>query len=258
MTIRPDNFVLFPGYIFHDILDAAGIAPGPDVVGRVRDLARSHEASDMGAADTLRRLDASERDRVGLLATVETLRGERNKHSLTIQKCHTALTEAGARQGDVVDRLKALVADARILALSNDGYRNDIAKLRADLSAIAAAVGWRMDDDCTPLEMARRVREERDALRAPKVAAVEWRGTYLHVGGSKVSWVDQPRIDRWRVGAAACGALGLATSKESAMRLAELLANHDPGGVWRIGKDIISPDTVRLVCPSVAVTWGES
>ena len=159
MTIRPDNFVLFPGYIFHDILDAAGIAPGPDVVGRVRDLAAD-------VAGISRRLDASERDRVGLLATVETLRGERNKHSLTIQKCHTALTEAGARQGDVVDRLKALVADARILALSNDGYRNDIAKLRADLSAIAAAVGWRMDDDCTALEMARRVREERDALRA--------------------------------------------------------------------------------------------
>ena len=152
-TIRlPEGVTLIVSRVLDDILDAAGIAPGPDVVGRVR--------------EAVRRLDASERDRVGLLATVETLRGERNKHSLTIQKCHTALTEAGARQGDVVDRLKALVADARILALSNDGYRNDIAKLRADLSAIAAAVGWRMDDDCTPLEMARRVREERDALRA--------------------------------------------------------------------------------------------
>ena len=44
----------------------------------------------------------------------------------------------------------------------------------------------------------------------------------------------------------------------SARKLAELLANHDPGGVWRVNGDIVSPDTVRMVCPLVAVTWGES
>jgi len=132
-------------------------------------------------ADLSRRLDASDRDRVGLLAALETVRAERDR-------------------------------------------------LRAELEG-----------------------------RVPAVAAVEWFGWELRIDGSAVAAVfasialpgqwyiyrpEQPKC--W------------ATSEDSARKLAELLANHDPGGVWRVNGDVVSPETVRMVCPSVAVTWGEA
>jgi len=189
MTIRTDNFVLFPGHVFHDILDAAGIAPGPDVVGRVRILREHHDRlagvhvsmRDERAAiketcdaagvtayvpladrvrELARRLDASERDRVGLLATLETVRGERNEarsqrdsYSLSNQRGHDALTKAGVRQGDVVDRVSALIAERAAI-------RNVIADF--DPGANPGPDGW----EARLRELLTTLTRERDALRA--------------------------------------------------------------------------------------------
>lgn len=59
----------------------------------------------------VRKLEATESDRAGLVATTDTLRRERDAKSLTIQKCHTALTAAGVRQGTLDDRVAALIGD---------------------------------------------------------------------------------------------------------------------------------------------------
>jgi len=141
MTIRTDNFVLFPGHVFHDILDTAGIAPGPDVVGRVRILREHHDRlagvhvsmRDERAAiketcdaagvtayvpladrvrELARRLDASERDRVGLLATVETLREDLNVSRDKIRKAVAVVDAAGTYgPGSLAERVSALVAE---------------------------------------------------------------------------------------------------------------------------------------------------
>ena len=81
-----------------EALDAAGAGlPDGTLVERVRDLAR--------------RLEVAELDRAGLVATTDTLRRERDAKSLTIQRCHTALTAAGVRQGTLDDRVAALIGD---------------------------------------------------------------------------------------------------------------------------------------------------
>lgn len=88
----------------------------------------------------------------------------------TLQEVLAVLDKAGVAEGGVADRVRRLRdewcaarTEAAVLIMANQSLRNDITKLRADLSAIAAAVGWRMDDDCTPLATAQKVVAQRDA-----------------------------------------------------------------------------------------------
>lgn len=236
----------------HDILNKSGIAHG-GLVDRVTELRRRRDLLDIEnnnlrdahtklftqRADLSRRLDASERDRVGLLATLETVRGERNVHSLTAQRCHAALTEARVRDGALNDRVKALIAE-------RDDARAKVRALDEERAGLARC-----------LEQAK---DERDALRPkPTGPAVEWRGRGgcdLFVNGEFASQVCVGLDGKpWRL-LSGTGWIGHATSEESARKLAELLANHDPGGRWTVAGHTVPVDVVRAVCGTVAVGWA--
>ncbi len=218
-----------------------------EIVGRVRDLkiafdcakdrARSHHdliaklhaalnAAGVGlpdgtllerVGDISRRLEAVTLDRDSLVGKLDAMRAERDDLRKTIAKCQTACDSAG-------------------IAIRSD-ISERVCYMAAELSSL---------------------RQKRDALRAPKVAAVEWDGFSLIINGKTAASVGES-LARPGVWIVACSGSpgGEAVSEESARKLAELLANHDPGGVWRVNGDVVSPDTVRMVCPLVAVTWGE-
>ena len=215
-TIRlPDGVHLIVSTVLADILDAAGIAPGPDVVGRVRDLVRSREASDMGAADTLRRLDAVTLDRDNLVGKLDAMRESRGRYADAVTECGALLDKAGVPMDGLVRRVATLI-----------GERNDH---RAKVKAL----------DEERADLARRLEQaedERDALH-PKpegpvvVAPCPWTwDTYtLRANGKLYGSIGMdPATGMWT--ARVClGDARVVSDERTARALLVAVAGYDPG-----------------------------
>jgi len=172
-TIRlPDGVHLIVSTVLADILDAAGIAPGPDVVGRVRDLVRSREASDMGAADTLRRLDAVTLDRDNLVGKLDAMRESRGRYADAVTECGALLDKAGVPMDGLVRRVATLIGErndhrAKVKAL--DEERDDLARrleqAEDERDALRVELKRAIDSESRWEATIRQLRDERDGAR---------------------------------------------------------------------------------------------
>lgn len=215
-TIRlPDGVHLIVSTVLADILDAAGIAPGPDVVGRVRDLVRSREASDMGAADTLRRLDAVTLDRDNLVGKLDAMRESRGRYADAVTECGALLDKAGVPMDGLVRRVATLI-----------GERNDH---RAKVKALDEE----RDDLARRLEQAE---DERDALHPkPEGPVVEapcpwtWDTYTLRANGKLYGSIGMdPATGMWT--ARVClGDARVVSDERTARALLVAVAGYDPG-----------------------------
>lgn len=196
-TIRlPDGVHLIVSTVLADILDAAGIAPGPDVVvGRIVDaLVTAREkgkALDEERADLARRLKQAEDER-------DDAADSRDRWRAKVTEC-AAILDAGGEfgPGGLSQRLTAMTA-------------------------------------------------ELNALRACKVATTLEPSMRVLRSGSGPGWNVVDAGDK---------VIGRATSGSVALRLAEFLAGHDPGGRWTVAGHTVPVDVVRAVCGTVAVGW---
>ena len=137
-TIRlPDGVHLIVSTVLADILDAAGIAPGPDVVGRVRWLISERNAFGSERDAIAGALDETREER-------DSARASLSHYADKVNECGALLDRAGIPTNGVSQRLTALIAD------------------RADLERRLDATTLDRDNLVKTLET---VRGERDDLR---------------------------------------------------------------------------------------------